>query len=107
MIIIPDLHEAALPGTDRSQSITGRVLQPKGQVPWGLLAFLKGVGMSLSICGWLFTRQAVTSFTTAQTLFLTLKWKGLGFWMAFDVLFGQVLVLLYERETRRSVTYKG
>lgn len=49
----------------------------------------------------------MTSFLAAQSLYLTLKWKGIGFWMAFDVLFGQVLVLLYESETRRIVTYKG
>lgn len=34
---------------------------------------------------------------------LSLKWKGLGFWVAFDGLLIQVLVLLYAGETRRSV----
>lgn len=28
----------------------------------------------------------MTSFVAAQSLYLTLKWKGLGFWMAFDML---------------------
>ena len=62
-------------------------------------------------------RQAVASFVAAQSscrvfctlrggYCLTLKWKGLGFWMAFDGLFIQVLVLLYAGEARSSVAHQ-